>query len=69
VTWRTTTRIEAEVGDLVQRIVDDQAQVRYSMTRRSRGRVMSCAMRIVHVEETRSVGFPVWVSKPMSMVW
>jgi hypothetical protein len=38
---------------------DDQAQVRYSMVGRSRGWVMPCAIRIVHVEETRSAGFPV----------
>jgi hypothetical protein len=30
-TWWTATRIEAGVGDLVQRIRDDQAQVRYSV--------------------------------------
>jgi hypothetical protein len=29
--WRTVTRIVAGVGDLVQRIGDDQAQVRYSV--------------------------------------
>jgi hypothetical protein len=28
-TWRATMRIEAGVGGLVQRIGDDQAQVRY----------------------------------------
>jgi hypothetical protein len=38
-------------------IGDDQAQVGYSMARRSGGRVMSCAIRIVHVEEIRSAGF------------
>jgi hypothetical protein len=32
------------------------AQVRYSVARRSRGRVVSCAVCTVHVE-TRSAGF------------
>jgi hypothetical protein len=49
--------IEAGVGDLVQRIEDDQAQVGYSMTGRSEGRVMSCKICIVHMEEMRSAGF------------
>jgi hypothetical protein len=59
------TRIEAGVGDLVRRIGDDQAQVRYSVAKRSGGRMMPCAIRIVHVEETRSAGFPVWASKSL----
>jgi hypothetical protein len=42
------------IGDLVQRIRDDQA---YSMAGRSGGRMMPCAIHIVHMEETRSVGF------------
>jgi hypothetical protein len=37
VTWRTVTRIMAGVGDLIQRIREDQAQVRYSVARRLRG--------------------------------
>jgi hypothetical protein len=45
------------IGDLVQRIRDDQAQVGYSMAGRSGGRMMPCAIHIVHMEETRSVGF------------
>jgi hypothetical protein len=49
-------RIEARVGDLMQRIVDGQAQVGYSMARRSRGRVILCAVCTVH-NETGSVGF------------
>jgi hypothetical protein len=49
-------RIEAGVGDLMQRIMDGQAQVGYSMVGRSRGRVMLCAVCTVH-NETRSVGF------------
>jgi hypothetical protein len=53
------TRIEVGVGDLVQRIRDDQAQVGYSVAGRSGGRVASCVIRIVHVEEMRSAGFPV----------
>jgi hypothetical protein len=36
--------------------VDDQAQVKYLVAERSGGRVM----RIVHVEETRSAGIPVY---------
>jgi hypothetical protein len=32
-TWQTMTRIEVGVGDLVQRIEDDQTQVRYSVVR------------------------------------
>jgi hypothetical protein len=50
--------IKAKVGDLV-RIGDDQAQVRYSVAERSGGQVTPCAIRIVHVEEMRSEGFPV----------
>jgi hypothetical protein len=30
-TWQAATRIEAGVGDLVWKIGDDQAQVRYSV--------------------------------------
>jgi hypothetical protein len=50
-------RIEVGVGDLVRRIGDDQAQVSYSVAGRSEGRVIPCAIRIVHVEETRSTSF------------
>jgi hypothetical protein len=56
-TWRAITRIEAGVGNLVWRIGDDQAQVGYSVAGRSGGRVTSCAIRIVHVDEMISVGF------------
>jgi hypothetical protein len=59
VTWQTMTRIEAGVGDLVQRIGDDQAQVGYSMVGRSRGHVMLCVTPIIHVEEMRSTSFSV----------
>jgi hypothetical protein len=52
-------RIKAGVGDLVRRIRDDQTQFRYSVAVRSRGWVMPCVIRIVHMEEMRSVGFPV----------
>jgi hypothetical protein len=52
-------RMETGVGDLVRRIEDDQAQVRYSVAGRSKGQVTPCVIRIVHVEETRSVSFPV----------
>jgi hypothetical protein len=56
VTWRAATRIVAGVGDLVQRIGDDQAQVEYLVARRLRGRVTPCAVSTVH-EEIRSAGF------------
>jgi hypothetical protein len=36
---------------------NDQAQVRYSMAEQSGGRVTPCAIRIIHVKETRRVGF------------
>jgi hypothetical protein len=49
-------RIEVRVGDLVQRTGDGQAQVRYSVARRSRGWVTLCAVYTVH-RETRSVCF------------
>jgi hypothetical protein len=49
-------RIEAGVGDLVQRIRDSQAQIGYSVARRSRGRVTLCAVCTVH-KEMRSAGF------------
>jgi hypothetical protein len=50
---------EDGVGDMVWRIGDDQAQVGYSVAGRSGSRVTSCAIRIVHMEEKRSAGFPV----------
>jgi hypothetical protein len=43
-------RIKAEVGDLVQRTRDSQAQVGYSVVRRSRGRVTLCVVCTVHKE-------------------
>jgi hypothetical protein len=49
-------RIEAGVGDLVQRIEDGQAQVGYTVVERSRDRVMLCAVYTVH-KEMRSAGF------------
>jgi hypothetical protein len=59
VTRQAAMMIEAGVGDLVQRIGDDQTHVGYSVAGRSSGRVTPCAIHIVHVEETRSAGFPV----------
>jgi hypothetical protein len=56
VAWRAATRIEAGVGDLVERTKDDQAQVGYSVVGRSRGRIMLCSVRTVH-KKTRSVCF------------
>jgi hypothetical protein len=52
-------RIEAGVGDLVQRIADDQAHVGYSAAGRSRCRVMLCAVCTMH-KGTRSAGFLVY---------
>jgi hypothetical protein len=49
-------RIKTGVGDLVQRTEDGQAHVVYSVTGRSRGQVMLCAVCTVH-EETRSTSF------------
>jgi hypothetical protein len=49
-------RIEAGVGDLVQRTEDSQAQLGYSFAGRSRGRVMLCAVCTLH-KEARSEGF------------
>jgi hypothetical protein len=51
--------IEVGVRDLVQKIRDDPAQVGYSMAEQSGGWATPCAIRIVHVEEARSAGFPV----------
>jgi hypothetical protein len=65
VTCRAATRIMAGVWDLVQRTSDSQAQVGYSVARRSRGWVTLCAVCTVH-KEMRSVGF--MVSKPRSTV-
>jgi hypothetical protein len=47
------------VRDLRQRIRDDQAQVRYSVIRRSRAQVTLCAVYTVH-KETTSINFLVW---------
>jgi hypothetical protein len=65
--WRAATRIEARVGDLVQRTGNNQAQVRYSMARRSRSRVTLCGVCTVHKgdEERRFLGL---ASKPRSTV-
>jgi hypothetical protein len=51
-------RIEA--GELVRRIGDDQAQVKYSVAKRSRDQVIQCTIHIIHVEKTRSTGFLVY---------
>jgi hypothetical protein len=56
VAWRAATRIVATVGDLVWRTQDGQALVRYSVSRRSGGRVTLCVVYTVHVE-MRSAGF------------
>jgi hypothetical protein len=49
-------RIEAGVGDLVQRTEDSEAHVMYSVAGRSRGRVTLCAVYTLH-KETRSACF------------
>jgi hypothetical protein len=54
------TRVEAGVGDLVQRIGDAQAQVGYSVAGQSRGRVTLCVVCVVH-KEIRSVSLLVWL--------
>jgi hypothetical protein len=56
VAWRAAMRIVVGVGDLVQRTGDDQAQIRYSVARRSRGRLTLYAVYTVH-KETRSTSF------------
>jgi hypothetical protein len=63
--------IEAGVGDLVWRIRDDQAQVRYSVVGRSRHQVTPCAICVVHRKKTRSTGFLVWASTGVDsfMIW
>jgi hypothetical protein len=57
--WRAVMRIEAGVGDVVQRTGNGQAQVEYLVVERSRGRVMLCVVCTIH-NETRSAGFLVW---------
>jgi hypothetical protein len=49
--------IKAEVGDLMRRNRDDQTQVGYLVAGRSGDRLTSCAIRIVHMEETRNASF------------
>jgi hypothetical protein len=49
-------RIMAGVGDLVQMTRDDQAQIRYSVAKQSRGRMTLCAVCTKH-KETRSTDF------------
>jgi anti-sigma factor RsiW len=56
VTWRAATRIVAGVGDMLQRIEDDQAHVGYSVAGRSGSRVTPYAVCTVHME-TMSVSF------------
>jgi hypothetical protein len=67
VAWRAATRIEAGAGDLVQRTGDGQAQAGYSVAKRSRGRVMLCAVCTVHKGDEES-GFLGLASKPRSTV-
>jgi hypothetical protein len=59
VTQRTGRRIEAGVGDLVQRTGEAQAQVGYLVVGRSRSRVTLHAVCTMH-NEMRSASFLVW---------
>jgi hypothetical protein len=67
--------IEVEVGDLEQRIGDDQAQVRYSVVGRSGSRVFRFSLKTGG--DGLSVVWPqnhcddllVWASKPRAVVW
>jgi hypothetical protein len=43
-------RIVVGVGDLMQRIGEDQAQIEYLVAGRSGGKVMVCAVYTVHIE-------------------
>jgi hypothetical protein len=54
--WWAVMRIKVGVGALVQRTMDGQAKVGYSMAGGSRGRVMLCAVCTVH-KEMRSAVF------------
>jgi hypothetical protein len=54
--WWTVIRIEAGVGDLVQRIENDQAKIGYLVVERSRGQVTLFAVYTLH-EEMRSMSF------------
>jgi hypothetical protein len=54
--WRAVTRIMTEVGDMMRRIRDCQAQVGYLVAGRSKCRVTLCAVCTTH-EETRNIGF------------
>jgi hypothetical protein len=56
VAWWEATRINAGVGDLVQRIRDSQEQFGYSVVGRSRGQVTPCAVCTVHMD-MRSTDF------------
>jgi hypothetical protein len=49
-------RIVVGIGDLLWRTEDAQAQVRYSVAERSRGRVTLCVVYTMHME-TRSASF------------
>jgi hypothetical protein len=55
-TWWAVMRIIAEVGELVQRTGDVQAQVGYSVARQSGGRETPCVICTVH-KEMRSASF------------
>jgi hypothetical protein len=47
-------RIEARVGDLMQRTGDGQSQVGYLMAARSRGQMILCAVCTIHKETSRA---------------
>jgi hypothetical protein len=55
-TWHAATMIMEGVGDLVQRTVDGQAQLGFSVAGRSRGWVALCAVCTMH-KGMSSAGF------------
>jgi hypothetical protein len=59
VAYRAATRIVLGVGDLMQRIEDDKAQIGYSVVKRSGDQVIFCTICTVH-KEMRSAGLFVW---------
>jgi hypothetical protein len=54
--WRAVKRIVVGIGDLMQRTEDGQAQVGYSVTERSGGRMTPCVVCTMH-KETSSTSF------------
>jgi hypothetical protein len=61
-------RIEAGVADLVRRIRDDQAQVRYSMARWFSLKTDGDGLSVVW-PQNHCDGFLIWATKPRMKVW